>query len=367
MASQVFGRKWSVWMADSVLNKFPVFKDKWSYDYGVICKGLERIYEAYGDERYFEYIKENMGSFVSEDGTIRGYDMEAYNLDFVNNGKTLLYLYSKTGEIKYKIAADTLRKQLQHHPRILQGGFWHKKVYENQMWLDGLYMGAPFYAQYIHMFDENKDYSDVLLQFKLIHEHLWNEEKGLYYHGYDETRSQFWADPDTGKSANFWGRSIGWFAMALLDVYDYLEKDEDKAVLEKMINSLAAGLIKNLHPTEKIWYQVTDRPGDFCNYAEASSSAMFIYFIKKAQRLGILKEDYSAILKQVFLSYIHHFIEVGQDGDINLVGTVYAGGLGGDNIRDGSYDYYISEPRAKNHLLGIGAFLAAALEMEWKL
>lgn len=188
MAQQIFGRRWSVWMADSVLNKFPELRNRWAYDYGVVCKGLEKVYELTGDEKYFEYIKANMDHFLLEDGSIRYYDFNAYNLDYVNNGKCFLYLYEKTGNEKYKNAADLLRSQLNSHPRTEEGGFWHKKVYPYQMWLDGLYMAQPFYAEYIKKYEDERNFEDVVRQFKLIDKHLKDDNCRLLYH--DGTRKE---------------------------------------------------------------------------------------------------------------------------------------------------------------------------------
>ncbi|MCR5216241.1 MAG: glycoside hydrolase family 88 protein [Lachnospiraceae bacterium] len=364
MAQQIFGRKWSVWMADTVLRKFPELRNRWAYDYGVVCKGLEKVYEATGDRRYLDYMESNMKHFLLADGGIRYYDKAAYNLDFINNGKVLLYLYRRTQEEAYKQAAQLLRSQLDTHPRTKEGGFWHKNVYPEQMWLDGVYMAQPFYAEYIHTFEADSSYEDVIRQFQLIEKHLKDKDTGLLYHGWDESRESFWADKETGRSANFWGRSVGWYACALVDTLDWLERDADRDLLIGMVKDLARGLVKVQSQQSGVWYQVLDRESSYGNYPEASCSCMFTYFLLKAVRMGYLEPLYRAAAKKAFYGILREFIEVDEQAFLNLKGTVYVSGLGGDPMRDGSYDYYISEPKQINNLLGIGAFLMASAELE---
>ncbi|HLT42513.1 MAG TPA: glycoside hydrolase family 88 protein, partial [Sphingobacteriaceae bacterium] len=194
---------------------------KWSYDLGVILKGTEAVWKATGDVKYFSYIQKQMDNYVQEDGTIKAYRRDDYNIDFVNNGKLLLLLHQVTRQQKYYKAATILRDQLRTHPRTSEGGFWHKKIYPHQMWLDGLYMGEPFYAEYAKLFNEPEAFDDITNQFVLMEKHSRDEKTGLLYHGWDESREQAWADDITGKSPNFWGRSLGWFGMALVDAIEY--------------------------------------------------------------------------------------------------------------------------------------------------
>lgn len=360
---QVFGRRWSVWMADSLLEKFPILNKKWSYDYGVVCKGLEMTYDLTGDIKYFDYIRNVMDYFLA-DGSIRYYDAQSCNLDNLNNGKALVFLYDQTCDEKYSDAAKLLAKQFDIHPRTSQGGFWHKKIYPYQMWLDGLYMGQPFYAQMIKEFGIRDDFDDVLLQFDLIEEHLRDDVTGLLYHGWDEKREMYWADKNTGRSANFWSRSIGWYACALVDTLDYVTDETGRSRLIGYVQKLAEALARFQSDKTGVWYQVVDQEDRFGNYAEASGSSMFTYFLLKAIRLGYIRDDYFAFAKKAFYSLVREFIEVDCQGLLNIHGTVYGAGLGGDTVRDGSYDYYVSEPRQTNHLHGIGAFMMAAVEME---
>ncbi len=362
MAGQAIGRSWSRWMADTVLEKFPRLDKKWSYDYGVVCKGLEAVYEMTGEQAYFDYIRACMDGFITDDG-IRFYEKNQYNLDNINNGKVLLYLSQKTGDDKYSKVAGLLRQQLKEHPRTKSGGFWHKKVYPYQMWLDGIYMAQPFYAQYIGMFDETKDFSDVIRQFELIEEHLRDDKTKLLYHGWDESGESFWADKETGRSKNFWGRSIGWYACALVDTLDHVKDDR----LIGMVKNLAEGLKNYQSKTKGVWYQVVDREEEFGNYPECSCSCMFTYFLMKAVNEGYIDASYTDTAKNAFNSIIREFIEVDEKGFLNLHGTVYGAGLGGDTRRDGSYEYYVSEPRQLNHLHGIGSFMMAAVQSEKSL
>lgn len=364
MKDRVFKRKWSVWMADSVIEKFPKLQDKWEYDYGVVCTGIMKVYEDTKEEKYFEYIKTNMDALVDSYGNIKFYDISLHNLDYVNNGKILLFLYEKTNDEKYRKAADLLRKQLEEQPRTSEGGFWHKDMYPNQMWLDGLYMGQPFYAQYISMFEDEEKYDDVVLQFSLIEKHLRNADTELYYHGWDESRTCNWANKKNGQSPNYWGRALGWFACALVDSLDYVEGDERRAYLISLVRNLAVGVERFQSEKNGLWYQVLDKENEFGNYPEASCSCMFTYFLLKAVREGYIDGKYFVNAKKAFYAVMREFIEVDDNRLLDLHGTVFVSGLGGGEWRDGSYEYYLSEPKKKNSFLGLGAFMMAAAELE---
>ncbi|HEY0066626.1 MAG TPA: glycoside hydrolase family 88 protein, partial [Flavisolibacter sp.] len=221
-------QNWSQQLAATAMN---IWKDsfllegdkaaKWRYDQGVILKGIEGIWNATGNADYFRYIQKSMDFYVREDGTIKGYRPDEYNIDHINNGKLLLLLYRVTGKEKYKKASDLLRNQLKTHPRTSEGGFWHKKIYPSQMWLDGLYMGQPFYAEYAALFREDSAFKDITRQFVLMERHSRDAKTGLLFHGWDESRQQKWADPNTGRSPNVWGRALGWYGMAMVDVLDH--------------------------------------------------------------------------------------------------------------------------------------------------
>jgi len=355
---------WSIKMADSVMVRNPDLTYKWSYDYGVVFKGFEQVWLKTKYEKYFHYIKRNMDGFVREDGNINGYTNE-YNIDHINNGKVLLFLYEQTGEEKYKKAAFLLRQQLKTHPRTSEGGFWHKKIYPHQMWLDGLYMGAPFYAEFAKKFNEHKSFDDVAKQLILMEKHAKDPKTGLLYHAWDESKEQAWANKETGQSPNFWGRAMGWYSMALVDVLDHLPKDhKDRKTIIKILQNLVSAVVKVQDMTTGVWYQVLDQGGRSGNYHEASASCMFTYTMAKAIRFGYIDIRYIHNVQLAYEGIIKEFIEVGDDGLVNLKQTCAVAGLGGNPYRDGTYNYYISEPIQLNDLKGIGAFLLASSEVE---
>jgi unsaturated rhamnogalacturonyl hydrolase len=338
---------------------------KWTYDQGVLLKGIEGVWLTTGDGRYFNYMQQGMDRFVSEDGTIRTYKLEDYNIDNVLNGRILLLLYKVTGKEKYRKAAALLREQLKNHPRTSEGGFWHKKIYPSQMWLDGLYMGEPFYAEYAATFNEPTAFDDIAKQFVLMELHARDAKTGLLYHGWDESRKQRWADAQTGCSPNFWGRAMGWYAMALVDTLDYFPRNHpQRDALVAILNRLAAAVSKYQEPKSGLWYQVLDKGGAEGNYFESSASSMFVYALAKGVRQGYLPASYLKVAQRGYDGIKAHFIEARAEGQVNLKGTVSVAGLGGTPYRDGSYQYYISEKVVTNDPKGVGAFLMAANEME---
>ncbi|MEH6306650.1 glycoside hydrolase family 88 protein [Olivibacter sp. CPCC 100613] len=337
---------------------------KWSYDLGVILKGVEGVWKNTADKRYFDYIQHKMDHYVQEDGTINAYKMEDYNIDFINNGKILLFLYQVTGKEKYLKAVQHLRKQLDTHPRTKQGSFWHKKIYTHQVWLDGLYMGQPFYAEYAQLFNEPKAFDDICRQFALIEKNTRDEKTGLLYHGWDESKEQQWANKETGRSPNFWSRALGWYGMAMVDVLDYLPKDHaGRDTVIAILNRYAEAIIR-FQQANGLWYQVTDMPNRKGNYPEASASSMMVYTLAKGVRLGYLPAKFLKNAEKGYTGILKEFIEKDADGHVNLNGTVKVSGLGGKPYRDGSFEYYMSEPVIQNDPKGIGAFIQCAVEME---
>lgn len=361
---------WSQRMIDSVMIRKPLLSagvqnDKWSYDYGVVLKGTELVWRKTGDMKYFDYIKENMDAFVDNDGNIREYDINLFNIDHINNGKVLLTLYKETGELKYKKAVDLLRKQLQSHPRTTDGVFWHKKVYPSQIWLDGLFMGAPFYAEYVKEFGVEEEFADITRQYLLSVKHTQDDETGLLYHAYDEKKIQPWCNPETGQSKNFWGRSMGWYVMGLVDTLSFLpETHQDRDQLITILNEILLAL-RNVQDEETgVWFQVLDKGDRKGNYLEASSSCMILYAIAKGVRLKYLDNEWQQVADRVYKSIINEFITVTEDELVNLNKTCQVAGLGGADKRDGTFEYYISEPIITNDLKGIGAFILATAEIE---
>ena len=338
---------------------------KWNYDQGLLLKGIEGVWFRTGDGRYFRYIQQGMDHFVNADGTITTYKLDDYNLDNVLPGRNLLLLYKVTGQEKYRKAAELLREQLKTHPRTTEGGFWHKKIYPDQMWLDGLYMAEPFYAEYATTFHEDAAFDDIAKQFILVEHHVRDPKTGLLYHGWDESRKQRWADPVTGRSPNFWGRAMGWYAMALVDTLELFPKDHpQRAALLSILRRLAVAIEKYQEPKSGLWYQVLDKGNEQGNYLEASVSCMFVYALGKGARLNYLPQSYLKVAEQGYQGIVANFVENGPTGAVDLKGTVTVGGLGGDPYRDGSYKYYLSEKVITNDPKGVGALLLASTEME---
>ncbi|MDB5209869.1 MAG: glycoside hydrolase family 88 protein [Sediminibacterium sp.] len=338
---------------------------RWTYDQGVILKGIEGLWYKTGDAKYFNYIQKSMDFFVNDKGEIRTYKLADYNLDNVLCGRMLLTLYNVTGKEKYYNAAVTLRNQLKTQPRTNEGGFWHKKIYPYQMWLDGLYMAEPFYAEFAAIFDEHIAFDDIANQFTWMEKHARDPKTGLMYHGWDESKQQKWANPQTGLSPHFWARAMGWYGVALVDVLENFPKDHNKRdSLIAILKRYADAVKKVQDPATGLWYDILNMPTGKGNYLEASASCMFVIAIAKGVRLGVLPSSYLTIAQKGYAGILKKFIETDANGQTNLNGTVTVSGLGGNPYRDGSYEYYMSEKVIVNDPKGVGAFLQAANEME---
>ena len=363
---------WSERMATTAMTRWkdswsnePGRPERWSYEQGVLLKGIESFWLNTGDGKYFSFIQHSIDRFVNDDGTIKTYRIDEYNLDNINEGKLLLTLYRVTEKEKYKKAADLLREQLKTHPRTHEGGFWHKKIYPYQMWLDGLYMGEPFYAEYAATFHEESAFDDIAKQFIWMEQHSRDPKTGLLYHGWDESKQQRWANPQTGLSPNFWGRAIGWYAMALVDTLDYFPPNHpQRAALIAILNRLAPAIQKYQDPKSGLWYLILDKGGEKGNYFEASAACMFVYALAKGVRRGYLPESYLAVAQKAYQGILNRFVVTDANGQVNLEGTVGGAGLGGNPYRDGSYQYYIGEKIVTNDPKGMGAFLMAGSEMD---
>jgi len=371
-SAQAHQSRFSEEMANTVMTRWkdswetqPGRTEKWSYDQGVVLKGMEGLWLNTADGRYFRFIQQSIDRFVRDDGTIRTYEIDEYNIDHINNGRILLLLYNVTGQEKYRKAAALLREQLKTHPRTSDGGFWHKKIYPYQMWLDGLYMGEPFYAEYAAIFHDDAAFDDIAKQFVLMELHSRDEKTGLLYHAWDESRKQRWSDPNTGRSPNFWGRAMGWYAMALVDTLDYFPQDHPKRnALIAILKRLAVAVQRYQDPKSGLWYEVLDKGNAQGNYLEASVSCMFTYTLAKGVRKGYLPAANLGVAQRGYTGIVKRFIQTDPGGQMNFEGTVSVGGLGGNPYRDGSYEYYLSEKVVTNDPKGIGAFLMASNEME---
>jgi len=341
------------------------YPSRWTYDHGLVLKGIERVYLATGDKQYLDFIQRSMDHFVNDDGSIRTYKLDEYNIDNINPGRNLLFLYKTTGQEKYRKAAALLREQLKTHPRTSDGGFWHKKIYPSQMWLDGLFMGEPFYAEYAATFKEDAAFDDIAKQFILMERHSRDDKTGLLYHGWDESKQQRWANPATGRSPNFWGRAMGWYAMALVETLDYFpQKHPQRAELIAILNRVARAVAKYQDARSGLWWQVLDKGDAKGNYLESSAACMFVYALAKGVRNGYLPASYMKTANDGYRGIQKEFVKYDATGRFDLGGTVSVAGLGGNPYRDGSYEYYLSEKVVTNDPKGIGSFLLAATEME---
>ncbi|MEC5173510.1 glycoside hydrolase family 88 protein [Chryseobacterium nepalense] len=351
------------WMLD--YNKTP----KWSYPTAIVLEGAERIFEKTGNQEYYQYISTFGETMIKENGSILSYDLSKYNIDMLNCGNVLLYLYQKEKKEKYLTALQTLRSQIDGQPRTSEGGFWHKKIYPNQMWLDGLYMGEPFYAHYTNIFskgaDAEKAYNDIVNQFDLIQKHLLDKKTGLLYHAWDESREQQWADKKTGLSPNFWSRAMGWYGMAIVDVLDYLPQNHPGRVrLLSYLKSYCEAVIKVQDRETGLWYQVLDKGDEKGNYLEATGSSMFVYTMMKSVNKNYLPKSYKKFAKKGYEGILKNLITVDENGMVNLNRCCAVAGLGGNPYRSGSYEYYINEEIRSNDPKGTGPFILASLEFE---
>lgn len=353
-----------IWKDSFALDNKPA---KWTYDMGVILKGFENLWYNTANPTYFNYIQKQIDFFVNANGTIKTYKAEEYNIDHINNGKSVLFLYKVTEKEKYFKAAQLLQQQLNTHPRTNQGSFWHKKIYPYQVWLDGLYMAQPFYAEFAQL-NNNADtaFTDIANQFTWIEEHTRDRKTGLLYHAWDESKQQQWANKQTGTSPLFWARAMGWYATALVDVLDYFPTDNThQKQLVAILNRLITAIAKQQDAATGLWKDILNYagPGNEKNYFETSASCQFVYAIAKAVRKGYIPSSKLEIALKGYDGIIQQFIKE-ENGFFNLHGTVKVSGLGGKPYRDGSFEYYMSEPVIVNDPKGLGAFLLAATEIE---
>ena len=364
------GLEIAVKMADSEIKHFPEpwtvdfnTKPVWNYTQGLVAHAMIKVWKENGNETLYNYAKTYADKFIDANGKIWGYKVEEYNIDCVNSGKFLFDVYEKTKDDRYLKAINHLRDQLKTQPRTLEGGFWHKQRYPHQMWLDGLYMGAPFLAQYASLKNEPAIFDDVVNQFLIVHKHTYNPKTGLNYHGWDESKLQKWADPKTSCSPNYWGRAMGWYAMALVDVLDYLPLDHPGTIkILEILNQVVVGIKKYQDPKTGLWYQVLDHGNREGNYFEATASSMFTYTLLKASRKGYISADYKIIGIKSYKGILENLIQDNGDRTISLTKCCSVAGLGGNPYRDGSYEYYIKEPVRADDPKGVGPFIMASLE-----
>jgi unsaturated rhamnogalacturonyl hydrolase len=338
---------------------------KWNYEMGVVLQGFDRLWHSTGDFKYYQYTKKILDKFITEDGKIKTYKFEEYNLDNIPTGRQLLTLHQTQNIKKYREAADLLFKQTEWQPRTKANGYWHKLVYPTQMWLDGMYMAQPFRTDYAVMTNKTEVFDDIAEQFIIMEQKARDEKTSLLYHGWDESKLQKWADPTTGKSPNFWSRAIGWYIMALVDVLENFPQNHPRQKeLVTILNRTAAGIVKYQDPASGVWWQVTDKGSEKGNYLESSGSAMFVLGLAKGVRLSYLPDSYKNAAQKGMEGLIKQFVEKDADGTIHYTKAVGGAGLGGTPYRDGSYEYYVKEPYRTDDLKAIGPFLQACVEVD---
>ncbi len=367
----------SVRMAESEMIRTPVPTDldgcegrlKWNYTHGLELLAFMDLYDASGDERFWNYAARYADTMINAQAEIVSYKKTNYNIDHICPGRILFRMYDRTGEAKYKMAMDTLFSQLQTHPRTSDGGFWHKKVYPYQMWLDGLYMGQPFYAEYISRYVDASNqqdlFEDVVHQFVTVGKHTYDAVTGVYRHGWDESRAMFWADKETGQSAHCWGRGLGWYVMGLVDALDYIPGQEQRQALIDILKEIYEVLPKYADPQTGMWYQVLELPEREGNYQESTASIMFVYGLLKGVKTGVFDASYRETALQWYEKFVDRFVKENPDGTISITDCCAGAGLGGSQNRSGKYDYYINETIIiENDCKAVGPFIQASLIYE---
>ena len=386
-------KHYSEWMTASEMQRTPKSylldfssKPKWSYVMGIELEAMLDTYLKYGNPRIWEYCKEYTDTMINAQGEIRGYQLKDYNLDNIRTGHFVARMYQQKPEQKNLIAMREMMKQLQQQPRTEEDGvFWHKAIYSYQVWLDGIFMGLPFYTMAAPILlsakEAGKVYDDAIQQVKTTYERTLDSQTGLNRHAWDETHEMFWADPQTGLSQHCWGRAQGWYTMALIELLDalptnYARRQEVVAILQQDLENV----VKWQDKESGLWYQVMDAPNREGNYLEATCSSMFAYALLKAYRKGyVANKAFQDAGIRAYRGILQHFIRVNDDETISLTHCCSVAGLGpglsekvkraAPNVkenrrRDGSYNYYLSEPVRDNDAKGAGPFIWASLEME---
>ena len=341
------------------LAAYTPYKTYWNYEDGCVLKGCIDVYRATGDSDYRDFVLRYLETYVTPEGDIPNYETRQYNIDSINCGKALFFALEETGDERYLKAIEYHMKRLSEHPRCVCNNFWHKENYPNQVWLDGLYMAQPFYMEYEVKFDGLRKADDILAQFANVRKYLYNAEKGLNYHAWDEAKIQPWCDKETGLSPNFWLRSTGWYLMALVDCIGLYGDEGLKAIFRESLD----GVLRYQDAETGLFYQVIDHAETQGNYTETSGSAMIAYALMKGARLGVLDADkYLPIGVRVFESLVANKLKANADGKVELTDICWVAGLGPGEKRDGSVAYYLSEPRVSDDSKGVGPFMMAWAE-----
>lgn len=335
---------------------------RWCYEDGCLFKGLADLADATGAGWCLEHLTGHVNRWIRPNGILDGYDPEEFSLDNVNAGKVLFALREWTGDSRYEPPLHLMRNQLRDHPRTREGSFWHKKSYPWQVWLDGIYMALPLLVQYGLEYNEPYAIADARGQIATVRRLMRDPSTGLFHHGYDESRTLAWANPDTGLSGVFWSRAMGWYAMALVDLIDILgARHSDSPYYGEQIRDLATSLLPWQRPNG-LWMQVMDQPNRDGNYAETSATAMFAYTFLKGHRLGILGGDFATRGRVAYEGILATALAGGELGGIcRSAGLGPLEGTIGD--RDGSFAYYVGEPIVANDPKGVGPLMMASAEL----
>ncbi|MCX2725222.1 glycoside hydrolase family 88/105 protein [Roseibium salinum] len=325
----------------------------WCYEDGLIYRGLELLHMATGDNRWLSHLKRLVDARILSGPRLSGYALTEYNIDNIRPGGALLYLDMLTGDPRYLACADLLADQLASHPRTKSGVYWHKARYPWQIWLDGLYMAAPFQIAYAHARNQPELISDSLNQIGIALKATYVPETGLYAHAFDEARKQDWADPWTGRSQAHWARALGWLCMCLVDVADLVGPAAFAPLRQRTTDLL--NRILELRTQNGLWLQVIDAPDLEGNYIESSASAMFVYALKRAERLDLI----GPVREDLLSGLIDYSVRKAPDGAIRMSGICEVAGLGGfeEKYRDGTPEYYLSEPVVDNDPKGVGPLM----------
>jgi unsaturated rhamnogalacturonyl hydrolase len=358
-------------MADTVMQQWPAgvvgtiaHPGAWGYEEGTLLDGITAVWRETGNKKYFAYVKSAVDKYITEGGTIKGYAAEGHTLDDIEMGRAVLVVYVATHEERYRKAAEFLEAQLAVQPRTASGGYWHKQIYPNQMWLDGAYMAEPFRAAYAALFQQPKDFDDIAKQLLLMDEHMRHKRTELMLHGWDESKQMAWADPKTGLSPEVWSRAMGWYAMALVDVLDWFPKEHpQRSELVAALNRTAEAIVHYQDKKSGLWWQVMDKGGKAGNFKEASASCMYVYALAKGARMGYLAQSDAIAAGRGWQGIQKEFVMTAPDGGVVLNGTVKVGGLGGTPYRSGKYEYYVGEKTGAQDAKGVGAYLMAGAEM----
>lgn len=364
-------KEWTMWVANSEMKRNPELwtsdfakELSWNYAQALEEKAFMQLYKVTGEKRFCDYVLNFADTLINDAGVIVKYDFGKYNIDFIAGGNVFLDAYDVTKNEKYLKGINLLRKQLDNHPRVSEGAFWHKQIYPHQVWLDGLYMGSPFYARYSYTFKDEKAFDDVTNQFMVCDRHTRDAKTGLNYHAWDESHNQKWSNPVTGQSPNFWSRSIGWYVMAIVDVLDYLPENHPKRLeMIKILNRVCTALLPYQEKKTGMWYQVTNFPERKGNYLESTGTTMFMYAMAKGANKGYLPKKFRKIAESTFQRFTKSNIKINADGTVSIMHGCIVAGLGGATNRSGTFEYYINEPFRDDDPKAIGPYILAGLEL----